>query len=114
MNSANSYNGNGLIVRSRSKVWAGLTQDFPLPGSLSPADEISLAFGIYIKLLDPPAITVGVFGKFRVSFTDGSKAYFGFDKYTITPGTNAEWHHVSGTKTFNVSIIWECQKIWTK
>ena len=97
-----SYDGLGYIIRSRHKNWQGLTQAID-PSNLEHKNSLTLASGFYIQLLDGPGHDVKVMSKLRVIFEGGSKKFLPFTPYIIKPSTNAGWHEVSVTTTFDTS-----------
>ena len=102
-----SYDGNGFIIRSRSKVWAGLTQDFDISnGAITAGDSVTMVYGFHMNLINPAERDVVVLPKIRILLADGTKVFLTFASYTITQSMNTGWHELSATKTFSVRPFW--------
>ena len=100
-----SYDGVGFIVRSRSKVWAGLTQDFDISNGITAGDSVTMIYGFHMQLLNPAETDVVVTPKLRLVFADGSKFFMTFATYTIAQSMNTGWHELSETRTFSVRLL---------
>ena len=99
-----SYDGNGFIIRSRAKNWAGIMQQFDF-AQISQGNQLSLVTGFFIQLLDGQSEDITVTVKVRIMQDDGTKKFMIFSPYVIEPSASTGWNEVARSATFDTSDV---------